>query len=47
MRALSSVGIFDEIGEETYAHNFCSQKFTNTTYRTLMIGLYVSKSIPP
>ena len=41
MRALSSVGIFDEIGEEKYAHNLCSQRFTDTTYRTLMIGLYV------
>ncbi|KAF7954945.1 uncharacterized protein EAE97_000204 [Botrytis byssoidea] len=39
MRALTSVGIFTEVGEETYAHNMRSKLFTNTTFRTMMRGM--------
>ncbi|KAF7957958.1 hypothetical protein EAE96_003525 [Botrytis aclada] len=39
MRALTSVGIFTEVGEETYTHNLRSKIFTNTTFRTMMRGM--------
>ncbi|TGO53354.1 hypothetical protein BCON_0125g00200 [Botryotinia convoluta] len=39
MRALTSVGIFTEVGEETYTHNIRSKLFTNTTFRTMMRGI--------
>ena len=39
MRALCSVGIFVEIGHETYAHTVYSKKFTVHAFRTMMIGL--------
>ncbi|KAK6607355.1 hypothetical protein H4I95_05004 [Botrytis cinerea] len=39
MRALTSVGIFTEVGEETYTHNMRSKLFTNITFRTMMRGM--------
>lgn len=41
MRALISVGVFTEVGEETYAHNTRSKLLTNTPFRTMMRGMYV------
>ena len=39
MRTLVTLGIFLEIGEETYTHNARSKRFTNPTFRTVMRGL--------
>ena len=47
MRALLCVGIFDEVGEDTYAHNLLSRPLTNPAARAMIRGMAETTDIMP
>ena len=42
MRALTSIGIFEERGEGIYAHSTLSQTLTDRNFRTMISSMYVT-----
>ena len=47
MRALLCIGIFDEVGEETYTHNLLSRPLMNPAARAMVRGMAETTDIMP
>ena len=47
MRALLCIGIFDEVGEETYTHNLLSRPLMNPAARAMIRGMAETTDIMP
>lgn len=41
MRTLVSVGVFEEREESAYGHSALSEALIDSTFRTLIVGMYV------